>query len=122
PSAETNNILQKTYAHFEPSVVNASIHCAKQKLSILEEIASNSFLSSLEVREKFYKLQYNFPEIEKKYIDLKATIDKKTFAVGALLSEKTYSAQETANKIRNEIEMVKSQISETILFPKSLIP
>lgn len=113
-----NEKTQNIYLQLLPDVVEATVNTALVKCDILLAIKRGGFRASLDLRKRFYGLNYNYEEVKRLYRNLPKQTNLKK--IGKELGQQVISADEAAVIVRKSIDEVKRKIQEVIPFPKQL--
>lgn len=109
---------QNVYFQLLPKVVEATVNTALIKCDLLLAIKNGSFQTSLDLRKKFYGLNYDYENVQRLYKSLPKDADLKR--VGKELGQQVTSADDAAVIVKKSIGEVKRKIQEVIPFPQSL--
>lgn len=109
---------QNIYLQLLSEVVEAAVNTALTKCDILLAIKDDKFQTSLNLRNRFYGLNYDYKNVQHLYNKLLKDANLKE--VGKELGQQTTSAGDAALIVRKSIEQVKRKIQEVIPFPPQL--
>lgn len=106
------------YLQLLPEVVEATVNTALIKCDILLATKKGNFQASLNLRRRFYGLDYNYGAVQRLYNNLLKRADLKK--VGKELGQQITSADNAGMIVRKSIAEVKGKIQKVIPFPPQL--
>lgn len=109
---KTDNI----YLKFLLEVVEATVNTALLKAEILEGLSD--FKPTLNLRNRFYELNFDYSKIEEQYSSLLK--NSKVIEIGRRLGKQDITTEEAAEIVRKSIEEVRFKIRAVIKFPAEL--
>lgn len=108
----------KIYLKYLPDVVGATVNTAVLKCEILLGIKNSTFQSSLQLRKRFYALDYNYPVAERLYSKLLGQSDIQR--VGRDFDQQATPSDKAAEIVKKSIPEVREKIRKVIFFPVKL--
>lgn len=106
------------YVRFLPDVVEATVNTAIVKCEILLALKDSTFEPTLQLRKKFYDLDYDYQSVKKLYSELLDQINIQK--IGKEIGLQTTPANEAAEIVKKSIVEVRKKIQNTIFLPPSL--